>query len=40
MVSLLMNIKRVIKETGLKDGCFISSYYQPEENWPIEKMLY
>ena len=22
---------------GLKDGCFVSSFYPPEENWPIEK---
>ena len=36
-----MNIKCIIaKVAGLKDGCFISSYYPPEENWPIEKMLY
>ena len=30
-------LKRFIKETGLKDGCFVSCYYLPEENWPIEK---
>ena len=26
-----------IKEMGLKDGCFVSSFYPPEENWLIEK---
>ena len=27
----------VIREKGLIDGCFASSFYPPEGNWPIEK---
>ena len=37
-LSLLMNIKHSIRETGLKDGCFVGSLYLPEGNWPIKKL--
>ena len=30
----------IVKDTGLKDGCIVSSFYLPEENWPIEKIFY
>ena len=38
--SLLINITPCYKRKGLKVGCFIGFLHPPEENSPIEKIMF